>query len=193
MPSVYLLRHGEADYRPIRDRNWPGATADLAPLSARGTRQAAQAAQAALRLAAEGPTQIVSSPMTRALQTAAIVAGRLGLPVAVDIDLREWLPDDTFSWRSHAEVLAAVDDLDRCGGEWPPGQRRRWEPLSGVRERAMAALQRSIAQLNDGAVLIAVCHEMVIRAVTGELHTGTGQFRKAELDGQLPRPFQDRL
>src|ERR1700689_2903332 len=72
MPSVYLLRHGEADYSLIRDRNWPGATADLAPLTVRGTRQAAQAAQ---RLSAVGVTQIVSSPMTRALQTAAILAG----------------------------------------------------------------------------------------------------------------------
>jgi broad specificity phosphatase PhoE len=177
MPSIYLLRHGEADYRLIHDRNWPGATADLAPLTVRGTQQAAQAAG---QLSAAGATQIVSSPMTRALQTAAIVAGRLGIPLAVDFDLREWLPDDTFSWRTHAEVRAAVDDLERCGGEWPPGQCRRWEPLSGVRERAMAALARSTAPLSDGAVLIAACHEMVIWAVTGERHTGTGEFRRVE-------------
>jgi len=177
MEPVYLLRHGEADYGLIRDRNWPGATADLAPLTALGIRQAAQAAR---QLAALGATQIVSSPMTRALQTAAIVASSLGIPVAVEFDLREWLPDDTFSWRSHADVVAAVDDLDRCGGEWPAGQRRRWEPLSLVRERAMAALARSAAQLDDGAVLVAVCHEMVIRAVTGERHTRTGEFRRAQ-------------
>ncbi len=185
MPSVYLLRHGEADYSLIRDRHWPGATADLAPLTVRGTRQAAQAAQ---RLSAAGVTQIVSSPMTRALQTAGILAGRLSIALAVEFDLREWLPDDTFSWRNHADVVAAVDDLERCGGEWPPGQRRRWEPLSMVRERAMAALARSASQLSDGAVLVAVCHEMVIRAVTGERYTGTGQFRRAELTGPLRLP-----
>ncbi len=177
MEPVYLLRHGEADYGLIRDRKWPGATADLAPLTALGIRQAAQAAR---QLAALGATQIVSSPMTRALQTAAIVASSLGIPVEVEFDLREWLPDDTFSWRSHADVVAAVDDLDRCGGEWPAGQRRRWEPLSLVRKRAMAALARSAAQLDDGAVLVAACHEMVIRAVTGELHTRTGEFRRVQ-------------
>jgi broad specificity phosphatase PhoE len=33
MVPVYLLRHGEADYRPVRHRGWPGSVADLAPLS----------------------------------------------------------------------------------------------------------------------------------------------------------------
>jgi broad specificity phosphatase PhoE len=36
MASVYLMRHGEADYEPIRERGWPGGVADLAPLTALG-------------------------------------------------------------------------------------------------------------------------------------------------------------
>ena len=36
MTAIYLLRHGEADYEPVRERQWPGSMADLAPLSARG-------------------------------------------------------------------------------------------------------------------------------------------------------------
>jgi broad specificity phosphatase PhoE len=177
VPSVYLLRHGEADYGPIRDRHWPGVIADLSPLTERGARQAAAAAA---QLSGVAATAIVASPVTRALHTAAILVGHLRLPLAVDFDLREWLPDDTFSWREHADVLAAVRDFDRYGGEWPPGQRRGWEPLSALRERAMAALARSVSRLNGDAALIAVCHEMVIRAVTGERHTGTGEFRRVE-------------
>jgi broad specificity phosphatase PhoE len=177
VPAIYLLRHGQADYRPIRRRGWPGATADLAPLSELGERQAGQAARRARQLAGTGQTWLVSSPVTRALQTAAIVAGHLGLSLTVEFELREWLPDSTFGWHTHAEVRAAVDDLERHGGEWPAGQQLRWEPLSQVRDRAAAALARSAAGLSDDAVLIAVCHEMVIRAITGEPTTGTGEFR----------------
>jgi broad specificity phosphatase PhoE len=175
MATVYLLRHGEADYGPIRERNWPGAASDLAPLTARGSQQATTAAR---QLSSAGVVGIVSSPMTRALQTAALLACDLGLLVEVDFELREWLPDDTFSWRSYADVVAAADDFERCGGKWPAGQRRSWEPLSQVRERAAAALTRHLSPMNDDQVLIAVCHEMVIRALTGERNTATGAFRR---------------
>ena len=30
MTAIYLLRHGEADYIPVRERHWPGSMADLA-------------------------------------------------------------------------------------------------------------------------------------------------------------------
>ena len=175
MATVYLLRHGEADYGPIRERNWPGAASDLAPLTARGSQQATTAAR---QLSSAGAMGIVSSPMTRALQTAALLACDLGLLVEVDFELREWLPDDTFSWRSYADVVTAADDFERCGGEWPAGQRRSWEPLSQVRERATTALTRHLSEMNDDQVLIAVCHEMVIRALTGERNTATGAFRR---------------
>ena len=49
--------------------------------------------------------------MTRALQTAALLAWELGLLVEVDFELREWLPDDSFSWRSYADVVTAADDF----------------------------------------------------------------------------------
>ena len=176
MAAVYLLRHGEADYGPIRERNWPGAASDLAPLTARGLQQATTAARQ--HSSSAGAVGIVSSPMTRALQTAALLACDLGLLVEVDFELREWLPDDTFSWRSYADVVTAADDFERCGGEWPAGQRRSWEPLSRVRERATTALTRHLSEMNDDQVLIAVCHEMVIRALTGERNTANGAFRR---------------
>jgi broad specificity phosphatase PhoE len=183
MVTIYLVRHGEADYGPIRDRRWPGAVSDLAPLTARGSQQARTAA---CQLSAAGATGIVSSPMTRALQSAALMACDLGLLVKVDFELREWLPDDTFSWRSYADVVAAADDFKRCGGEWPAGQRRAWEPLSQVRERATVALTRHLSPMNDDQVLIAVCHEMVIRALTGQCHTSTGAFRRISFsEGRL--------
>jgi broad specificity phosphatase PhoE len=39
--------------------------------------------------------------MTRALQTASLIAAETELPLtSVEVDLREWLPDSTLSWRT---------------------------------------------------------------------------------------------
>ncbi len=177
MTAIYLLRHGEADYQPVRERQWPGSMADLAPLSARGQQQASAAAE---RLAEVAATMLVCSPMTRALQTAAVVSCQLGLPIEIAFDLHEWLPDDTFSWHTHAEVLDYVDDFDSCGGEWPVGERRPWEPMSAVRRRASTALRAATASNPGDGALVAVCHEMVIRSLTGAVKTGTGEFRRID-------------
>jgi len=105
--------------------------------------------------------------MTRALQTAAIIAAVLGLPLSVEFDLREWCPDTTYRWTTAAEAAAAYADMLDCNGEWP-GRTRAWEPLSAVRERAVAVLDRVASK--DGAT-IAVCHGVVIQAVTGQVTT----------------------
>jgi broad specificity phosphatase PhoE len=178
MTLVYLLRHGEADYQPVRERGWPGAAADLAPLSPAGVQQALRAAE---KLSGAGATALVASPMTRALQTAAILAGRLGLPVSVEFDLREWLPDSTFSWRSVEEVRAAVSDFDAHGGEWPDGRPHAWEPLSHLRARCTAALQRAISGLPGHQVVIVVAHQMVIWSLTGDRETRPGRWRTIDL------------
>jgi broad specificity phosphatase PhoE len=174
MALVYLMRHGEADYKPIRERGWPGAAADLAPLSGLGIEQARDAADG---LVGAGITAVVTSPMTRALQTAAIVAVRLGLPLSVQFDLREWLPDNTFSWRSADDVRAAVGDFDAHGGEWPDGTMRSWEPLSQLQVRCSAALRTAISGLPGHEVIIVVCHGMVIWSLTGERETRPCQWR----------------
>jgi broad specificity phosphatase PhoE len=178
MTAIYLLRHGEASYDAVRERQWPGTMADLAPLSVRG---AAQAAAAAGRLSVVGATRLVSSPFTRTMQTASAVACQAGLSVEVVFNLHEWIPDDSFSWRTHDEVRALLRDFDNCGGEWPDGQRKPWEPMSSVRHRASAALREAVAAMPDpDGALIAVSHEMVIRSLTGEIETGTGEFRRID-------------
>jgi len=182
MTAIYLVRHGEADYEQIGKRHWPGKLADLAPLSALGAQQAAAAGE---RLADVGAARLISSPFTRTMQTAGAVSCRVSLAIEVELDLHEWLPDDTFRWHDLADVRALVADFDRCGGEWPPGERRVWEPMSSVRHRASAALRRAVDGMAGAGSLIAVCHEMVIRSVTGEVKTRHGEVRRID-SSQLP-------
>ena len=65
----------------------------------------------------------------------------------------------------------------RGSGEWPAGERRRWEPNSSVRRRAQAVLARytRLAQVE------VICHGVVIHCLTGE-HTTLGGISPYVLD-----------
>ncbi len=81
--TTVLLRHGDTRLSP--EHRFSGLR-DL-PLSASGTRQAQAAA---CRLATGAPIDaVVSSPLRRAVGTAAIAAAELGLTAVIDDDLRE--------------------------------------------------------------------------------------------------------
>src|SRR3984893_13076891 len=99
-----LLRHGDTELSP--EHRFSGLR-DL-PLSASGTRQAEAAA---CRLAAGAPIDaMVSSPLQRAVATAAIAAGELGLTAVIDDDLRE---TDFGDWDGF--TLAEIQE------RWPGG------------------------------------------------------------------------
>ncbi|MEW2163801.1 bifunctional RNase H/acid phosphatase [Streptomyces sp. NPDC007084] len=123
-PATFvLLRHGETPLTP--QKRFSGSGGSDPSLSAVGRDQAERAAKA---LAARGTIQaVVASPLARTRETAAVVAERLGLDVAVDDGLREtdfgaWEgltfgevrerhPDDLNSW------LASPDAQPTGGGE----------------------------------------------------------------------------
>lgn len=75
--KVYFLRHAHAD-RP----QWSGSD-DERPLTKKGRKQARRVAKF-LRTAFDQPVQILSSPLPRASQTAAIVADRLCLKLKAE-------------------------------------------------------------------------------------------------------------
>ncbi|MEU8540948.1 bifunctional RNase H/acid phosphatase [Streptomyces sp. NPDC048717] len=108
-PATFvLLRHGETALTP--EKRFSGSGGADPELSPAGLRQAEAVATA---LAARGTIQaVVSSPLTRCLQTAQAVATRLGVDVHVDHGLRE---TDFGAWEglTFAEVRERhPDDLD---------------------------------------------------------------------------------
>jgi broad specificity phosphatase PhoE len=126
------MRHGETDWSLVNALRLPGVANDLAPLTARGRAEAGAAAEEVQY------DLVVSSPMTRALQTAATIAG-MGSDLEVNFDLREWLPDSTYSWTSPEEVAAAYLDMRRfVTRSTPPAA--KWEPLESVRAQAASPL-----------------------------------------------------
>ena len=84
--NVYFIRHGQTDYSLKDQKIYQGFGVNLAPLSEEGVRQIEETAKDP-RL--QGAELILTSPYTRAIQTAAILSRRLDLPIAVETDLHE--------------------------------------------------------------------------------------------------------
>ena len=78
MAFFYLIRHGEPDYCNMLEKGFYGFGRSFTPLSETGVKQAEKIAKDKRLKTAE---LIVSSPYTRALQTAAIISRETGLKI----------------------------------------------------------------------------------------------------------------
>jgi probable phosphoglycerate mutase len=155
--TTLLLRHGETALSA--ERRFAGR-GDI-PLTETGL---AQAAAVADRLARRGGVDvIVTSPLRRASQTAAKVAGATGVRVEVDDDLAE---TDFGSWEglTFAEVMAsAPDELTAWMADAdvaPPGG----ESFADVAVRVGAALDR-LLELHQGQTALVVSHVTPIKTL----------------------------
>ncbi|MCT2590167.1 bifunctional RNase H/acid phosphatase [Streptomyces sp. N2-109] len=135
--TLVLLRHGETVFTP--EKRFSGSGGTDPELSEVGRRQAESAASA---LAARGTVQVVvSSPLRRCQETAAAVAGRLGLEVRTEDGLRE---THFGAWEglTFAEVRERfAEDLDA----WLASPEA--EPTGGG--ESFAAVARRVARARD--------------------------------------------
>jgi 2,3-bisphosphoglycerate-dependent phosphoglycerate mutase len=120
-----------------------------------------QAAALAAWLAGERLDAVYSSPLARAMQTAAPVAAAHGLEIVVDDELAEFDRDAHFY--IPVEELRATRDprwLDMIEGRW--GQDGEVDRFT-FRRVVVEAIERVI-EANAGRVVAAVCHGGVINA-----------------------------
>lgn len=82
----YFIRHGSTDYSERNTKIYQDFGVNLAPLSPEGVQQIKASAKDS-RL--QGADIILSSPYTRALQTAAILSRELCADIIVETDLHE--------------------------------------------------------------------------------------------------------
>lgn len=85
--KIIFIRHGEPDYSLLEEAGYTGFGLDLAPLSAAGRRMATEAAANPLLEQAE---ILISSSVTRALETASYLIRNRQLPFFVEPLLHEW-------------------------------------------------------------------------------------------------------
>lgn len=155
--TLHLVRHGEV-HNPdhVVYADLPGFT-----LSDLGMRQA-QAATA--HLADRGADVVVASPLERAVETAAIVARGLEVPVTTDERLTEWRLSNRWAG-------VRWDDLpERFPGELeaylatPDVLPFSPEPLADVADRGAAAIAELGAR-HPGAAAVVVSHMDPVQAL----------------------------
>lgn len=160
--KIVFIRHGEPDSSGVDSRGFIGQGRDFAPLTPAGIEQAAQAAAHHLLT---GSQLIVSSPYTRALQTAAIISRHTGLDIQVELDLHEFIPDKTFQMKGEAESKELHHDFMHCCGEYPDGESRKWETIGEIIRRTQPVLNKYVDLGYEKIIVVA--HGGVIRRYTG--------------------------
>ena len=158
--EIVLIRHGKPDFTPCWERGFIGHGKDLACLTAVGVDQAEGVSANPIL---SGSELIVSSPYTRALQTAAIISKSTKLAIAVEIDLHEFLPDKTFQYKGKEESDILHKEFMDCRGFHPSGETRKWETITEIKTRVIAVMKKYLA-FNK---IIVVAHGGVIRRFTG--------------------------
>jgi broad specificity phosphatase PhoE len=179
----HLVRHGE---HALQSRIIAGRTTGIG-LSAKGRAESAAVAE---RLAREKIEAIYASPLDRTRETAAILAGRFDLSVAIRDDLIEL---------DFGEWTGLTFDQVRADARWLPWQSCRsiaaipgGESWRQVQDRAVGALFDLRRRHPDGNVVV-VTHGDVIRAALlfvlgmpldlyNRIEVGTGSISTVRID-----------
>ncbi|GGN91129.1 histidine phosphatase family protein [Saccharibacillus kuerlensis] len=156
----YLIRHGEPDWHTYKPLRLKGNGRDLVPLTEEGVRQVERTSGDSRLREAE---LILSSPYTRAMQTAGILSRRLDLELKVEYDLREWQPDLTFEYDSEERMRELRDEYSRCGGVYPNGETKLWES----REMLLNRLENVLERYSGYSKVIAAGHGTLFGTLIG--------------------------
>lgn len=176
---MILVRHGQSEFNVVfsETRRDPGI---VDPRITDLGRSQAAAAAAAIDRASMPVERIVSSPYTRALETAAILAETLDAPVQVDplVGERGVFVCDIGTPATELRRLWPALDLDHLGEEWWP----REEEEAALGARGTTFLEKTAAHPQRDRTVV-VTHWGFIRALTG-LTVANGAVVRLGSDGR---------
>ncbi len=149
---MILIRHGQTEFNRVysETRRDPGIRDPQ--LTAVGRSQAAAVARA---LGATNPSRLITSPYTRALETAEIIAGDLGLPISVEPLLAERFAFTCDIGSPLATLRARWPDIafDHLPDPWWPLQEESVEALSRRSEIFCSRIAQGLVQDRCGHTL----------------------------------------
>lgn len=154
----------------MRNRKiYKGFGLNLSPLSEKGVQQIKETSKD-LRL--KDADIILSSPYTRALQTAAILSKELDIEIAVETDLHEWIANKNYIYEDDAIAENNYVEYIEFNGSYPDGTKKAWESKEMMKNRVMEVLKK----YSHYKKVIVACHGMMIQAVTGKSHPQNGEI-----------------
>jgi broad specificity phosphatase PhoE len=160
---MILVRHGQSEFNVVYSQTRVDPGIPDPRLTEEGRRQAQAAAE---QLAGRELTLILSSPYTRALQTAQIIADALDLPVAIEPMVREHcrFHCDVGSLRSELALAWPALDFGTLPERWWHGGLDETEAELARRSREFREQMAGRENWNRTAV---VSHWGFIRSLTG--------------------------
>ena len=153
---AYVVRHGQSTWNALGVLQ--GQRRDI-PLTALGRRQASDAAD---RLAGCGATAVLTSDLLRAVQTAEVVARRVGAPIELRPELREQCVG-VHEGRRSRDVWVDTDPASWGQAHWRP---EGGESIADVAERLQPLLAEICASTGP---LVLVTHGDTARIAVGLL------------------------
>lgn len=176
MTRIILVRHGQTEWNRVERFR---GRADI-PLNETGL---AQAEATGRRIAAEWrPSAVYSSPLSRAVKTAGVIAGHFDLPVLthpglIDIDYGQWeglTPDEArVRWPQIINSWYTSPDATHIPGG---------ETLADVRTRSMEAI-KELVDCHGSQTVVAVSHTVINRVILlSMLCLGNDRFWRVRQD-----------
>ena len=174
MAVFYFIRHGQADFSPKNTKLYQGWGFNLLTLSELGRRQI----KAAARDDRLKPARLIlSSPLGRALHSAAILSRELDLDIQVETDLHEWAADAVdYAWLPDEEAERRYQALTDNHGRHPDGETPPWESAAQMKERVFSVLEK----YKDYPCVIVSCHGTLMQYVLDIPHPENGQIVELE-------------
>lgn len=150
--KIIFVRHGEPDYCELEEHSYTGFGIDLAPLSDKGRQQAQELRKNPLLPSAE---IIISSAVTRALETASYVACATGLPLRVEPLLHEWQVYESGIDRFEEARRLFLEN----NGELLPNSPVQYETATEMKSRFLECMSK----YRDHQTVVVVAHRMLMR------------------------------
>jgi len=142
MTKFILVRHGEPTYEEVISLGFKGHGLAFAPLTENGINEVLKTADSDVFSDSD---ILISSPYTRALQTASIIGNKHNLMVNVEVLLHEWIVDANNKYNSNDEF---IKNIKLAKKEWEmylanPNFEfsKETESLLSVRKRILSVLE----------------------------------------------------
>lgn len=157
--DIYLIRHGETDWN--REGRRQGQT-DI-PLNDTGRAQGRQTAALLGQLCPE-VSHVFVSPLSRAVETARIVADQLGWDTRI-------LQTEPLLIERHFGLTEGLSPQERTE-RFPDEQNAQMEPMEDFLGRIKAACEKILREADGAQNILVVSHYMALSAMIGILTEG---------------------
>jgi broad specificity phosphatase PhoE len=171
-----LIRHGETDYSERGTKIYQGHGENLAPLTEQGIKQILRTAKD-IRL--KDADIILSSPYTRAVQTASILSKELQIDMVIETDIHEWQADKNYHYLDSDIGERHCKEFNIYNGDYPKGEDLPWENNTILKAR----LYKTLGKYKFLEKVIVVSHGMLIHSVFQDHWLENGEILEFRMEG----------